>query len=125
MKKIKGEKKDGVTRTEESGGFQFGFIGYLAVLGVIFLLLLETYAVVTARRLDYEINRTINVQSQVQREIAVLETKIAEKEEITGLIKRMEEHNLELKPCPIPVIPVLDKRTAEEKVAAMKIERTE
>jgi hypothetical protein len=91
-----------------------GFLGYLAVLGVFFLLLLDTYTVVSARSLDYEINRSIDAQSKLQQEIAVLETEIAEQEAIPCLVARMEEFDLKLGPCPIPVIPVVERKVAEK-----------
>jgi hypothetical protein len=91
-----------------------GFLGYLAVLGVFFLLLLDTYSVVSARLLDYEINRSIDAQSKLHQEIAILETEIAEQESIPLLVQRMEEFGLELGPCPIPVIPVIERKVADK-----------
>ncbi len=101
-----------------------GFLGYVAVLGVFFLLLLDTYTVVSARLLDYEINRSIDAQSKLHGEIAVLETEIAEEEAIPRLEQRMEEFGLKLGPCPIPVIPVVERRVAKGAEGSLPAEGT-
>ena len=86
---------------------------HLALLGLLLVLLLNTYYTVASRKLDYAINRAIREQGKLTASIESLRLEVARLEAIPSVLELLNKQGLPLQPSKLPAVPILVRGETE------------